>query len=174
MSHLVRAQTTDDRPQSLNCRELFACRRPSSVVSVNKNAAAPYWGDGGRGSTQLHRQPASGDLDWADNGAWPGRLSWWADDSSALGGKPWVHLNRSVGRSRVVFVALFAAVALSRWQSALWRALGDYSSRSTHSLYGCDALSEVRRTWIGNTIINRCGRLSILCRASQPIELPRP
>ena len=52
----------------------------------NKNAAAPYWGDGGRGSTQFQETRTSLKLDSADNGAWPGRLIGWADVLSALGG----------------------------------------------------------------------------------------
>ena len=103
----------------------------------NKNAAAPYWGDGGRGSTQFHRTQASGALDSADNGADRAVLFGWADVLSALGGKPLVRLNRSDGRSRGVLVTFAAVVALSLWQPTLWRASGDYSSRSTHYLFKC-------------------------------------
>src|SRR5690606_511907 len=75
-----------------------------SIVQ-KKNAAAPYWGDGGRGSTQFRRMRTPGALELADNGAGRAALVGWADVLSALGGKPWVRLNRSDGRSRGVFVA---------------------------------------------------------------------
>ena len=104
-------------------------RRLSSLH--NKNAAAPYLGDGGRGSTQFQETRTSLKPDAADNGASRAVLFGWADVLSALGGTTWVCLNRSDGRSRVVFVAFACNGHSQSMMPTLWRALGDYSSRST-------------------------------------------